>query len=384
MKRNKIYLFYISLIFISISCKKPYNPYITAAAKNYLVVEGVINNGNDSTFIKLSRTIQLANGTGINAEKGATVTVNTEGGPSFNLTEIKPGTYATGPLNLDNTKLYRLKIQTSSGQKYESEALDVKNSPPIDTIGYKIKNSGLQVFVNAHDPTNKTRYYRWDYVETWRFHSEFKSGYISNGTEMVPRTLEQDIYYCFNSQNSANIIIGSTAKLSQDIVNEFPIVDIPSASPKISVRYSILLKQYAISKAAYDFWSNLKKNTEQLGSIFDALPSEISGNIKNVNNSSDLAIGFVEVVNVQSKRIFINKSDLPDWKTDYPGLCLLDSTLFKNKMGEDEVKALLIPEKALAIGPITENNSLLGYYRTDFSCADCRFFGTQKQPAFWK
>jgi hypothetical protein len=384
MKKINIYLLYISLLFIAISCKKPYTPSITAAAKNYLVVEGVINNGNDSTFIKLSRTIQLANGAGTNTEKGAFVTINTEGGPSYTLTEIKPGTYGTGPLSLDNTKLYRLKIQTSSGQQYESDEIAVKNAPPIDTIGYKIKNNALQIVVNAHDPGNNTRYYRWDYEETWRFHSKYKSSFISDGKDIVPRTEAEDIYTCFGNKISNTIVITSTSKLSQDVVSELPLTDIPASSQKISMRYSILVRQYALSKQAYGFWENLKKNTEQLGSIFDALPSEIMGNIHNVGNAAEPVIGFIEAGTVTTKRIFIDREQLPeDWVTEYPKGCSLDTALYKNKYGNDEVQQILVPKLALPIYALGDL-PIVGFLRSSFECADCTLTGTKKQPDFWK
>jgi hypothetical protein len=377
-------LFCLVLVLGVVSCKKPYNPSIVSSVKNYLVVEGVINTGNDSTFIRLSRTVQLADGIGTNTEKGAVVTVDAEGSTSYTLTEIAPGTYAAGPLNFDNTKKYRLAIKTSNGQNYQSEEMDVKEAPPIDSIGYKIKKNGIQVYVNTHDATNNTRYYRWDYEETWRFHSKYRTRYISDGKNIIPRTDAEDIYTCFNNYTSKNILTTSTTKLSQDVVASFPLVDIDGSSLKLNDRYSILVKQYALTKQAYEFWENLRKNTEQLGSIFDAQPSEISGNIHNVNNPGELVIGFIEMGTIQSKRVYIDRTQLPRWDTSYPESCTLDTTLIKDPNGTNAVAVILIPKHALPVDTISFNNVVTGYFRTPFVCGDCTVTGTKTKPIFWK
>jgi hypothetical protein len=46
---------------------------------------------------------------------------------------------------------------------------------------------------------------------------------------------------------------------------------------RISSRYSTLVRQFAISPNTYNYWQNLK-NTEQLGTLFDAQPSQLVGN----------------------------------------------------------------------------------------------------------
>lgn len=377
-------LFYMALFLMIISCKKPYYPSIVSSAKSYLVVEGIVNSGNDSTFIRLSRTIQLSTGIGSSIERGAAVSIDNDGGTSFKLTEVAPGTYATGPLSLNNTKKYRLNIKTSDGQNYQSDEMGVKETPPIDSIGYKIKSNGIQIYVNTHDANNNTRYYRWDYEETWRFHSKYRSLYFSDGKEIIRRTAADDVYTCFNNNISKSILITSTTKLSQDVVASFPLADVDGSSLKLNDRYSILVKQYSLTKQAYDFWENLRKNTEQLGSIFDAQPSEISGNIHNMSNPTELVIGFIEVGTVQSKRIYINRTDLPRWITNYPAECEIDSSYLKNEYGVDEVANTLIQKFALPIDTISVNKTVLGYSQTQFVCGDCTLSGKKKKPAFWE
>ena len=86
------------------------------------------------------------------------------------------------------------------------------------------------------------------------------------------------IYKCWNTLEFSTIILGSTEKLTSDVVY-LPVQYIEPHSEKLSVLYSINLRQYAISHDQYLFLQKMKKNTEQLGTIFDPQPSEISGNI---------------------------------------------------------------------------------------------------------
>src|SRR5476651_1506198 len=62
MKRKVTYLVYLLTLLIAAACKTPYTPAPTTAVTNYLVVEGLINI-SDSTYIKLSRTVNISSST---------------------------------------------------------------------------------------------------------------------------------------------------------------------------------------------------------------------------------------------------------------------------------------------------------------------------------
>jgi hypothetical protein len=385
------YLTYLFiLVSVMMSCRKPYNPPAITAPGSYLVVEGVINAGSDSTIIKLSRTVNLSSGTTNNPETGAIITVQSNTS-SYALTETSKGSYSVAGLNLDATKTYRLNIKTTNNQQYASDYVPVKATPPIDSIGYIEQSSGLQLYVNTHDPNNNTHYYRWDYAETWQFHAKYVSSYITNGTSIVPRTVDQMIYHCFGNDASSTILLGSSAKLSQDIIYQNPLTAIASTSEKIETRYSVLVNEYALTADAYVFYTNLKKNTEQLGSIFDAQPSEIAGNIHNINNASEPVLGYVVACTVQTKRIFIDNSQLPSlWQPAYPYQCDVDSEWFAKPHTTppiNEVEENLIPLNSGTIPTVpfgVNGLPVAGYLGADVYCVDCTLRGTKTQPAFWK
>ncbi len=384
--RNAFCLLVLSLI----CCKKPFNPTVIAAPNSYLVVEGQINSGSDSTIIKLSQTVNLDNANPVNPVLGAVVTVESDQNNTYPLADLKgDGNYSTAGLNLPASQKYRLRIKTGDGHQYLSDFVEVKPTPPIDSIGYIIQNDGLQLYVNAHDPANNTHYYRWEYKETWIFHAKYKSDYVLNaaGDAIVPRDINKSVYFCFANDSSSNILLSSTAKLSQDIVYQSPLTKIPSTSEKIEMKYSILVKQYALTPDAYSFYTNLKKNTEQLGSIFDAQPSQLVGNIHSVSNVNEPVIGYITATNAQSKRIFINYNVLPKtWFPTYPFDCEEDEALFSNSQGYNEVQNVLIDPPLVYVPTRASGSppSITGYYYSRPDCVDCTLRGTTVTPSFWK
>ena len=76
------------------SCRKPYTPPAIASPNSYLVVEGIINTGGDSTIIKLSKTVNISAPTTSNPVLGATVVIeNNQNATTWPLTSDNHGNY---------------------------------------------------------------------------------------------------------------------------------------------------------------------------------------------------------------------------------------------------------------------------------------------------
>src|SRR3569833_338808 len=391
---------FTGVIFMSVAitaCRKPYNPEVIAAPNSYLVVEGLINSGADSTIIKLNRTVQLSGASTVNPEKGAAVSVESELNESIQLIEKPNGIYVYPGLNLSTSHQYRLKIRTASGREYASDFEPVMVAPLIDSLTYKVESDGVSINVNTHDPKNKTRYYRWEYDETWVFTSAFQSTYKSNGDTVLNRDLINDeIYTCWKSNYSTTIVLGSSAKLSQDVMSDAPITFLSRHSDKIRHKYSALIRQYPLTKGAYDFWVNLKKNTEQLGSIFDAQPSQINGNIHSATDVNEPVIGYVSIGTYSSNRIFVDQRKLPPWLDYIDDGCKLSGYYYVHMdpiTGEIEnqvdqyinfhraTREIKIPVSGLYFpgDPVKKKNAA-----ASAECVDCTLHGTNKEPSFWQ
>ncbi|MFT3947518.1 MAG: DUF4249 domain-containing protein [Agriterribacter sp.] len=376
------YFLIMFLFFFSVTCKEKYVLPKTLTDKNYLVVEGYINGGNDSTFIRLSRTVNTEDTTGIKNESNALVYIEGTGGEAFYLNEINAGTYAGGPFSLDQTRQYRLSISTSNGKSYLSDYVDIKQTPAIDSISWARTTDGVQIYANTHDAQNNTKYYAWNYHETWEFYSAFYSNWEYTGSSdpdsvMIARTNGDSLYRCWQSNTSTEIIVGSTAKLSQDIMYLYPLIFIPDDSWKLQRRYSVLVNQRALSKGAYEYLENMKKNSEQLGSIFDPQPSTSTGNVHNVNDAQETVLGYVYSSTSVEKRIFIERSQVSDWK--YRFGCEEVSILNNLDSLADAFSGnAYIPTSEEGSGPVISRYKGAAAY-----CVDCRLRGVHEKPDFW-
>jgi len=250
----------ILLVLIYISCKKPFNPHLASVATNFLAVDGPILSG-DSTIITLSRTTSLSDTTQQKAELKAIISVENDQGTLYPLTEKGKGVYTLGVTTFDPGRTYRLDIKTTDGKIYQSDFVPMKVTPPIDSI-YFNQNSAATVlfYVNAHDATNNTRYYRWDYKETWSVVPLYQSFYEFKNPQVVPIIPDgpDAINVCFQTDLSNQIFIGSSAKLAQDVIANQQLGGLANGSVKIGHVYVMQLRQYALTEDGYNYYQNIK------------------------------------------------------------------------------------------------------------------------------
>jgi hypothetical protein len=351
----------------------------------------VINSGNLNTIIKVSRTVKLTDKVGFNPISGAVVSIEGDQGYSNFLIDIGNGSYDSyGGLNLSPSQKYRLKVQTA-GKEYLSDYVEVKQTPPIDSIGYKVQNGIVNVYVNAHDPANKTRYYRWDYEETWQFHSKYQSVMVLDETinAIVARRPDQMVYDCYGNDTSSHIVLFSSEKLAKDVVFQNPLTQIPMTSEKVERRYSILVRQYALTQDAFNFYHNIEKNSEQLGSIFDAQPSAFNGNIHCTTNPKEPVLGYVTVSYVQTKRVYINNTEVDPGRNvqpSYPYDCALDTAYYsapKTMINQVQNNLINRPMDFIPVTPLYAGPKIIGFTYSTPECIDCTLRGTTFPPGFW-
>ena len=313
------------VVFSFCCCKKSYAPPEINTNHLFLSVDGLINTGpnNISTF-KLTRSQRLSDTVPSIPEKGATVTIKDGTGASYPLMDTgSNGIYVSSVLSLDPAQQYRLSITTSDGNQYASDPVNSKQPPPIDSVNWTLGFDGaanteaVNIYVNTHDPSNNTRFYRWDFTETWEHESLFRTPYlIQQDTNIVfVGDSTQHNWHCWSSALSTNILLGSSNGLNADIISRAPIARIYQNDPRMDIKYSILVRQYALDASAYDYWLQAQKQSQTLGGLFDIIPAQLVGNMHSLTNPSEPVYGYVSASTVQQQRVFISNENLSGWES---------------------------------------------------------------------
>jgi len=347
-------------------CVEPFSPPEVNTDEGYLVVDGFLNMGADTSLIMLSHTQSASLKTGVLMEPGAKISAEQENGASFAFIEKGNGSYFLPPAKLSMSGKYRLKIETSNGKEYLSDYVAVADTPPIDSVALvpDTRQEAAFMQVNTHDPQNKTRFYRWKFEETWEYRAPLYSSLeLANGL-IVARKL--DINTCYRTIKSGNILLGSTIKLSQDVIKNLPLTTVLYSSGKLLIKYSLLVKQYGLTQDAFEYWTSLAKTTEGTGSLFDPLPSQVTGNIRCTSDAQELVFGYFSAAVEQKKRVFFTPGlgSFPQCESQKISIAdaLVTSAILLNYSGERPDSVFTASE----------------------TCADCRAQGgVLKRPSFW-
>ncbi|MEO8173962.1 MAG: DUF4249 family protein [Sediminibacterium sp.] len=365
-------------------CREKYVSPFASTGTGLLVVEGFIATGSGGiTTIRLTRTTKLADSANL-YEKKAQVTIQTQGSTVvYALTEGANGVYTSAALSLPVTNKYRIRILTAANKEYLSDYVGGKLTPAIDSIGFE-RNGGGDVVITSHSKGAQTTpyYFQWRSEQTWEIISEYSTAFkfkfdntnTAIGVEYwdpITFQLDNTIKRCWQFLNSSAVLIGSTEGRSTNDVHE-PMATITTNGIELSVLYSINVKQYSLSKDAYRFLEKIKKNTEQLGSIFDAQPSDLAGNIHATSDPAEVVVGYLDATQEQSKRIFIRNSQLPGW--NYKRKCPDEVTLPTSN--RDTFKGYATDYYPIGL---SSTSAILAGRK----CVVCTVSGSNVKPSYW-
>ena len=318
-----------------------------------------------------------------NLPLGATVWVEEEGGALYHGQEKADETNAfeinTTSLSLQGR--YRLGVSIPNRGEYLSEFKSVLITPAIDSMTWVILPDRLSAYVeltthrdNA-DPSDTSRLYcKWNYHENWESPSVFMP-YLEWDVKMQrvkDLTDEERLerYYCFSERESSEVCIGGTEKLSENVIYKHIITKIANNDSRAKALYSISVRQQALDKEAYEYWGIMKKNSDNIGGIFAAQPTEVKGNVTNTSNPAEQVVGYVNVATVQTHRVFI------DWKAE---------KFYKSGCVKTQIPETVSIDAYISAGyrlthwsEVTER-----LWGSKKHCVDCRIYSNSTRPTWW-
>lgn len=368
----------IILSCLSYSCIDEYPLEITAY-ENLLVVDGSITNAPGPYTVKLSRSTSVSSPRYVPVED-AFIRIEDDLGQEIMLHETEAGIYMTTDSSIQGVpgRSYKLIIMLTGGEIYESPFTKLRQVVGVDSVFSKIESQptrnpdedieGLQFYLNTENTSEDSVYYYWRLQETYEYHAAFTIDYVYVG-EIVPFINSDSLFTCYKTNEIPRIYTLSTANNATSRLNNHPLHFVGADSYRLSVRYSLLIKQYNIDEAAYNFWKSVKEQVSDENLLFNSQVYQVRGNVRNVNNPSEPVMGYFTVAGASLKRIFVNKPFHLDVKQPE---CIA---------GEDMRWIFYSgPED----WPIFMTSAQGGTRLADEYCFDCRINGgVLKKPDFW-
>nr|WP_294782488.1 DUF4249 domain-containing protein [uncultured Flavobacterium sp.] len=416
MEKTSIHrIFIVVLTAVISSCTTPYN-YTTNSFENAIVIEATITNQLKKQEVKLSRTYKFED-EGPVFETGATVSVADDLGTVYGFNEQNGLYVSAAPFKAVPGRTYQLHVKTKDGKSYSSTAEKLTTETNLNEIVADVTTKegvrGVEIRAKSFDPENTSKYYRYEYEETYKVVAPKWTPYeaiavpknagIAPG-DLIIKQRTKEARICYSTKKSDAIILTSTNDLSEDRV-DFQVRFIPSTDYAIANRYSILVKQFVQNQSSFSFYQTLSKISGSESLLSQTQPGFLAGNIKSDSDSSEKVIGFFDVSSYSDKRIFFNFSDLfPNEKTpDYPYNCPMTLTEAQAKEhlllycfetgrtpqchGFTAYGAINLGKSVYFagynfLGRVPDDGTItLEIYNTE--CGDCTSFSSNMRPLFW-
>ena len=355
MKKN---LLVILLLGVLLSCVEKY-PVPIRSEQAKLVIDGTISSGKPPYQIQVtySGVFEYALRNEVNqVEDNAKLTIKDNLGKSTGFKYLGKGLYETTDMSFRGIvgRSYTLLIELPDGRKFTSFPEKMPNAVPMDNIyGEFVKKNtlntenyfiqvynpgipprypligsieyaaepdgpgGYQIYIDSQDPANDTNYYRWTASSVTRRQTTGYCGPFCNCTCVTGES-------CFVPREHTDLNIFSDLLINGNQIKRKPIFFSPVyATGNIYLE----INQFSITREAYQFWKRYQEQLTRTGTILDPLPSPIEGNIYNINNPNDLALGYFSAAGLFRKRAiipvqFLDFELLPRGVTPRRGACM--------------------------------------------------------------
>ncbi len=313
------------------SCYKPYSPGIEANDR-ILVVEGMVTNELASYVVNLGYALPFDSKSQKLRVTSANVSVTDDLNNTYLFRERKSGSYYSDSLKFSGIpgRTYKLRIETSDGEIFESEPQRVEIRFYPDSIYAEVdyqesisrfnqrvvtvRGANIMADIRGHDDTLPHFRFTSDLVEQY-----FYALYIP--PEMIDPPLYS--FYCWQTDNSSsgvNIVnrdysSNSTSVTRHEIyfLNEHTNVNgivyglgkkkpdqsftsVATANRQsYTVAHRILyLNQYTLNSQSYEYYKKIDVLLRSEGKLFDPIASQLQGNLRCISDSTLKVFGFFE------------------------------------------------------------------------------------------
>lgn len=312
------------------ACVEPFDLKVITK-QNILIVDGTLDDSNKEQFINLKNFIPSETGAiRYTPVLDARVVIVKDNNEEIRCSYKDNGFYYL-PLGFKarTGSKYKLKIGLTDGREYESSTEEMRSTPEITGHLIKFEKEGIEIGVNkipchsiylsTQDPASAGDNFLW----SWRvFEKQIACKTCYNGiflTSPAPfgkcLTLPEleNINYdyacqgdCWEIINSQELnVMSDVFSAGKEIKNRI-IAKIPYYQEN---GFLIEIKQQNVSNSAFQYLKILSKQSQNNGTLVDAPPAPLIGNIVNIKDKKETVGGYFMVGNAKIRRIWVDRSE---------------------------------------------------------------------------
>jgi len=377
-------VFTAMLLLLLPGCLEPFNPEEEALRTGNLVINAHLTDMAGIQQIEISRSTTLHDPV-YESVTDCYATLLREDGASREFSDAGNGKYNSlldGDF-LQTGMSYSLHVITPDGNEYESDFEMLQPVPEIDSVYFQVEPDpdaeingsrdglGIRFYCDFTYDSDAYRYLRWDMVETYEFRNPPLYN-VSDRSGPLPEASRYRICWITNEVPDISTLSLANLEKGRYIKKQLNFVPNIPAEQKLHWRYSLLVRQYALSKEAFNYWDELRTTSQELGTFFDRQPAILHSNICNIRDEDEVVLGYFSMSGMAEKRVFAQYVEGIDTRRN-PEYCAVRISGPGYWLSPDEVYACSSVDGMAKCGVV------------ELLCVDCSLLknSTHIRPDFW-
>jgi hypothetical protein len=232
---------------------------------------------------------------------------------------------------------YKLRVQLLDGRIYESIMDTLKSYGSMDSVYHEfveekdldgVTNYGFNVNFDANAGSEASYYFLWKFKGTFQVDTnpELHKVPCGEGRCPDPRPCSS---YIWNGAKLEYVKPCECCTCWIDFFNDMPVVSdnqlinagrftnihaayVPVTQWTFMYKVHAEVKQFTLSRRAFNFWSAVVAQKKATGSLFQPVTGKVPGNFVQISGDPGAVEGLFYASSVNSKSVFITRRDVPD------------------------------------------------------------------------
>ncbi len=301
-----------------------------------VTVEGTLTDLAEPQVVRLRRSVSTDRNSVSQPLSGARVEVVVNGQNPLLLSESATGSgnyvLPTGFRAVPGST-YQLRFRTAQGTQYEStmekmpvgkpiarvyDAFDPEAIESSSTGSTPYFQPGHHLYLDTQDPPGTGDFYNWTWTlwENQSVCATCEQGKYFTGRGCVrDLSLASDNVFdylcgqrCWQIFRNRAINVMTDAYTDGRTITGRPIADIPLYSSSGAL---VEIRQQALTAGAFRYLKLLADQSQNTGSLADTPPAAIFGNVSNVANPNEKAVGYFTAASVSQMRYWLSRQNTP-------------------------------------------------------------------------